>query len=316
MHILLTLAATALALPTIDKTSINKAAAVPGESSLFTTYAGKRTPLASNYTVAIPATDPGPPEADDILFQNLLAAEWGIYSFYQQGVEAFSAENFTSLGLPNSTYQRITEIRDNEAGHVRIFQDEITSASIKPGPCSYNYGFTSAAEYLALQVFLEVSSMAFLTGLVRQATTNDTRSALVAIGQVESRHNAWSLIDVYGVSPFSGPADTTYPYPNHILELTTLFLTNNSCPSLNPVYPNPKPNLPWTEFVRNGTTAAPGADIQIDGKDYYAVYFHGVNNISVPFDEFDPKSGVIIVVIADEEGAPTEESPSELTLLI
>ncbi|PWY88169.1 hypothetical protein BO70DRAFT_359651 [Aspergillus heteromorphus CBS 117.55] len=308
MYLLLALAATSLALPTTNKASAD----------------------------------------DDILFQNLLAAEWGIYSFYQQGVEAFSAENFTAAGFPNNTYQRITEIRDNEAGHVRIFQDLITDASVKPGPCSYDYDFgNSVTEYLALQTYLEVSSMAFLTGLVRQAVTNDTRSALVAIGQIESRHNAWSLIDVWGVSPFSGPADTTYPYPNHILELTTLFLTSGSCPSLNPVYPNPKPNLPWTDFVRNGTTAAPGAEIQLefidgtpafeDDKEYYVVYFHGVNNISVPFDvtskkstipaEFDPKAGVIIFVVTDEEGAPTEESvlslpvilleqPSELTLLI
>lgn len=107
-------------LPTKDKAS-----AAPGESSLFTTYQGKQTPLASNYTRAILPSNPGPLQGDDLLFQNLLAAEWAIYSFYQQGVEAFTSDSFTKLGLLNTTYERLVEIRDNEAGHIRIFQNEV-----------------------------------------------------------------------------------------------------------------------------------------------------------------------------------------------
>ena len=52
-------------------------------------------------------------------------------------------------------------------------------------------------------------------------------------------------------------------------------------------------------------------------KAYYAVFFHGVNNITVPFDTktnssvipeaFDSK-GVLLVVIANQPGAPTLES--------
>ena len=54
-----------------------------------------------------------------------------------------------------------------------------------------------------------------------------------------------------------------------------------------------------------------------DGQDYYAVFFHGVNNITVPFDTktdsstipaaFDSK-GIILAVIADTPGAPTLDS--------
>ena len=50
---------------------------------------------------------------------------------------------------------------------------------------------------------------------------------------------------------------------------------------------------------------------------YYAVFFHGVNNITVPFDTktntsvipaaFDNK-GIILAVIADEPGASTLDS--------
>ena len=55
----------------------------------------------------------------------------------------------------------------------------------------------------------------------------------------------------------------------------------------------------------------------VDGEDYYAVFFHGVNNITVPFDTktnssaipaaFDSK-GITLAVIADTPGAPTLDS--------
>ncbi|KAJ6150881.1 hypothetical protein N7470_007475 [Penicillium chermesinum] len=308
--------------------------------------------LHPTHTKVSPATGSGPAGADDLLFQNLLSAEWVIYSFYQRAVEYFSASDFTKLGFPNNTYERIVEIRDNEAGHVRIFQDQISKNSITPGPCTYTYGFNQLAkpnstkEFLALQVLLEVSSMAFLTGLANQADLNISKSALMAIGQVESRHNTWSLIDVYNVSPFSGPSDTVYPYANQILDLTNMFIVNGSCPSQNPIYPFPRQNLPRFTFNPKTTTARPGSTLEFvfqakptfaADKDYWAVFYHDLNQVSVPYDpkknvatipkEFDSKVGVIMVNIADEKDAPTEDSvvagpliileqPGSLTLLL
>lgn len=161
---------------------------IPGESPLYSDYAQKSSPFPANMTAPIPATTTGPKGEDDVLFQNLLSAEWIVYSFYQQGVEAFNTSIFIDLGLPNTTYQRITEIRDNEAGHLRIFQDSISSASIKPGSCMYEFGFSNAMEFLALQNIIEISSMAFLTGLAQQAKARSSIGALVAIGETETRH--------------------------------------------------------------------------------------------------------------------------------
>ncbi len=174
--------------PSIRCQSDPKCGPIPGESTLYSDYTGKTSPFPANMTDPVLATTKGPVGEDDLLFQNLLSAEWAVYSFYQQGVEAFNQSDFTDLGLPNTTYQRITEIRDNEAGHLRIFQDSISSASIKPGACRYEYGFTNAMEFLALQNIIEVSSMAFLTGLAQQAKASSTIGALVAIGQTETRH--------------------------------------------------------------------------------------------------------------------------------
>lgn len=161
---------------------------IPGQSLLYSDYSHKSPPFPANITTPVLATTTGPVGEDDVLFQNLLSAEWAVYSFYQQGVEAFNQSVFTDLGFPDTTFQRITEIRDNEAGHLRIFQNSISPASIKPGACRYEYGFTNAKEFLALQNIIEVSSMAFLTGLAQQAKASSTVGALVAIGETETRH--------------------------------------------------------------------------------------------------------------------------------
>lgn len=302
---------------------------IPSESSSYSNYTGLAAPFPANLTAPILNTTSGPPGPDDILWQNLLSAEWTVYAFYQKAVTLFNSTSFTSLGLPNTTYSRILEIRDNEAGHLRIFQDQISSTSIKPGACEYTYPFSTPEEFLPFVSYIEISSMAFLTGLVQQATLNSSAAALTAISATESRHNTWSLIDIWKLSPFAGPSDTIYPYANQILDKTKVFIVPGSCPAENPGYPTPSQNLPSFNVVNGTKSVAPGSEITVqfedptnqpsfsEDKDYWAVFFHGVENISVPFDtktntttipaEFEAL-GLIISVIADEPGAPTEES--------
>ena len=172
--------------------------------------------------------------------------------------------------------------------------------------------------------------MAFLTGLALQAQLDTTKGALVAIGETESRHNTWSLIDVWGADPFAGPSDTVFPYANQILDTTNSFIIPGSCPKENPTYPSPRQSLPTFTGAKGTTSIAPGANVTYsfassphgapkfeEGKDYWAVFFHGMNNVSVPFDtrtastripERFEELGVIISVIASEKGAPTRES--------
>lgn len=144
---------------------------IPGESDLYNSYNGTAAPYPGNQTGPILPTANGTGNPDDLLFRNLLAAEWVIFSFYQQGVETFTPSDFTNAGFQPSTWSRIAEIRDNEAGHLLIFQNQLSNASIKPGPCVYDFGFgKDVGSYLALQTVIEVSSMAFLTGLILQAS--------------------------------------------------------------------------------------------------------------------------------------------------
>ena len=302
---------------------------VPGENSFYSDYRGILPPFPASEPAPVSAVGKGPAAPDDLLFQNLLSAEWVIFSFYQAGVEAFTADDFTKLGYPNNTYDRIQEIRDNEAGHLRIFQDSISNNSVKPGICKYDYGFgTDPIAFLDLQLLIEISSVTFLTGLVQQAKTNSSKGALTAISATEARHEVWSRINIFNTDPFIGPADTVFPYGNEILDITVNFIIPGSCPTENPIYPSPFRNLPQVMQL-NQTSLVPGADITFvysnssntptfeNDQEYYAVFFHGVQSISVPFDtktnssvipaQFD-KQGLIVAVIADTEGAPTEES--------
>ena len=178
----------------------------------------------------------------------------------------------------------------------------------------------------------------------------------MAIGQVEARHEVklqalqnsppttrsvqhqtnlewqtWAMIDVWNVNPFSGPSDTVYPYANQILDLVgTYYIVPGSCPAQNPQYPYPTQHLPKIDFNPHTTTGHPGSPITFAytnqsmvptyeaGKEYYAVFFHGVLNTTMPFNPktnsstipaaFDMGRGIIMAVIADAPGAPTQES--------
>ncbi|KAI1376519.1 hypothetical protein F4677DRAFT_80464 [Hypoxylon crocopeplum] len=307
---------------------------VPGEDPLFSTYYGVEAPFPGKLRDVVLPTKYGPPGEDDEVWQNLLSAEWIIFDFYQKAVESFNASAFIKIGMPNNTYQRIQEIRNNEAGHLRIFQNQISPTSIKPGACQHQFPFYDPISFLALVTVLEVSSMAFLTGLVQAAKLPASQGAMIAIAETETRHEVWSLIEIWKTNPFGGPADTTFPYANQILDTTNSFVVPGSCPKLNPTYPSPRQGLPALSAAKDTKSLTPGSNIGLNftdptnqpsfapDKQYYAVFFHGVNNVSVPLNttvwpaseirvtipaQFETK-GVVVAVVADTPGAPTKET--------
>ncbi|KAL2126912.1 hypothetical protein VTI74DRAFT_11632 [Chaetomium olivicolor] len=299
---------------------------VPGKSELYNTYYGIERPFPGNIRDPIFPTQDGPPDEDDYVWQNLLSAEWIIFEFYQAGVEKFTNEDFVKIGMPNNTLQRLMEIRNNEAGHLRIFQNMISPTSIKPGPCTYKFPLADPMAYLAFLTVVEISSQAFLTGLVQQPKKNFHKGALAAISQTEARHEK--------TDPFGGPSDTTFPYANQILYSTHNLIVPNSCPPENPVYPNPRQLLPALSAGPDTKSLAPGFTVTLafpepdnqpvfyPGKQYYAVFFHGLVNTSVPLNttgfphrpirvtvpsDFETR-GCIVALVANKPGAPTKES--------
>ncbi|KAL1841101.1 hypothetical protein VTJ49DRAFT_7432 [Mycothermus thermophilus] len=308
---------------------------IPGHSSLYSTYLGVERPFPGNITDPILPTEDGQPDPDDHVWQNLLSAEWIIFEFYQFGVEKFSQEDFVKAGFPATTLDCLKEIRNNEAGHLRIFQNQISNASVKPGACKYIFPFQDPTSYLAYLTVVEISSMAFLSGLVQDVVSDRSKGAMAAISQTEARHEVWALTELWRSGPFSGPSDTSFPYANQILYSTRGRIVPGSCPPENPEYPTPRQLLPGLGATPDTQSLSPGATITLTFPDpdgivpefdpdtqYYGVFFHGLRNISVPIDtegfpdkpvmvtipeEFE-HTGIIVALVADEPGAPTKES--------
>jgi hypothetical protein len=265
----------------------------------------------------------------------LLSAEWVIFEFYQQGIERFTDQDFVDAGMPITTRRRLLEIRNNEAGHLRIFQNQISPTSIKPGPCKYAFPLSDPITYLAFMTVVEISSMSFLSGLVQEPTNSDMdRGAMLAIAATETRHEVWALMDIWKANPLGGPSDTAFPYANQVLYTTNSMVVPGSCPPENPEYPHPRQQLPYLSAASDTKSLAPGSTIRVNFTDpnnqpsfddktqYYAVFCHGVLNVTVPIEtknwpkediwvtipgNFETK-GVIVALIANQVGAPTKES--------
>jgi hypothetical protein len=115
------------------------------------------------------------------------------------------------------------------------------------------------------------------------------------------------------------------------LETTNMFIVPGSCPKENPQYPNPSQKLPALSYKTvNGSLPEPGSELEVvfpdqknqpvfdEGKEYFLVAFHGPVNISAAYDvttssavlpdDIEAHKGIIILLIADEPGAPTLES--------
>ena len=103
---------------------------IPGQYEPYNTARGGQPPIPGNLRGSTPPTEEGPPGPDDALFQQLLHAEWGVVAFYQYAVDHFTLEDFTKLGFPNDTMDRLQEIRNNEAGHLNILANVCCSSSI------------------------------------------------------------------------------------------------------------------------------------------------------------------------------------------
>lgn len=193
---------------------------IPGESDHYNYNWGLERPFPGNISDPIFPTEDGPPAANDHTWQNLLSAEWVIFEFYQQGIETFTDQDFIDAGMPNTTRRRLLEIRNNEAGHLRIFQNAISPTSIKPGPCKYVFPLTDPKTYLAFMTLIEVSSMAFLSGLVQEPTNSPMeRGAMLAIAATETRHEVWALMDIWKTNPLGGPSDTSFPYALSLIHI-------------------------------------------------------------------------------------------------
>ncbi|KAK8041275.1 hypothetical protein PG994_014282 [Apiospora phragmitis] len=307
---------------------------VPGESPIFNTYWGKAPTWPGNLTDAVMPTKKGPPGVDDQVWQNLLAAEWIIFSFYQQAVEMFNESSFIAAGMPNTTYRRVQEIRNNEAGHLRIFQNQISETSVKPGACKYNFPLQRPRLLPCVGHGLGDLQHGFPHGSCAASQARQCEGRHVGHRRDGDAPRGLAIDGHLEGEPPGRPVGHGLPLRQRGPWQHGQPRGTRQLPQENPEYPTPNQHLPALGASKNTTSLAPGSTIDlaftdsknqpkfVKGKQYYAVFFHGQANETVPIDTCDwPKKsisvqipakfeekGVIAAVLADTPGAPTKET--------
>ena len=77
-------------------------------------------------------------------------------AFYQQGFAQFQDSDFTALGLTTADIANLKSIGQTEQVHVTTLLSAIAGSGTQPvAPCTYKFGFTTAASMIATAAVLE-----------------------------------------------------------------------------------------------------------------------------------------------------------------
>jgi hypothetical protein len=91
-----------------------------------------------------------------LTFFSALTAENLETAFYQQGFAKFPDSDFAALGLTTTDITNLKSIGGTEQTHVTTLTSAIAGAGTQPvQPCTYNFGFTTAAAMVATAGVLE-----------------------------------------------------------------------------------------------------------------------------------------------------------------
>ncbi|KAG2183745.1 hypothetical protein INT43_006756 [Umbelopsis isabellina] len=139
-------------------------------------------------------------------------------TFYRQGLEKFSAEDFKSCDLDETVYDRFKAISQHETTHVAFLTSAIKAAGGSPVPqCEYKFGYTDVQGFVALAQLLERTGVSAYDGANQYIMNPAYRTAAATIVTVEARHSAF-LNSITNRSPFPYAFDT----PLSLNEVITL----------------------------------------------------------------------------------------------
>jgi len=137
-------------------------------------------------------------------------------AFYTQGLAQFSSTDFNNSTfvqnfgtiIGGDVYAYLSLIRNHEAAHVRTLQSLITGLGGTPAkPCTYNFGYKTADEFLSVAAILENTGVMAYDGALSQITTASLKTAAATTATVEARHASYLNLLV-GTSPFPNSFDT------------------------------------------------------------------------------------------------------------
>jgi hypothetical protein len=146
------------------------------------------------------------------------------YSFYRDGLQEFSAKDFTAAGYADNVYEFFGAIRDHEMAHVDTITKVIQDLGGKPvAEAKYDFGYTDLAGFVGVAKALENTGVGAYQGAAQFLIDEDELlTAALTIHGVEARHAAY-LNGLTGESPFPDAVNPTLT-PDEVLAIAGPFI--------------------------------------------------------------------------------------------
>ena len=146
------------------------------------------------------------------------------YAFYRDGLEAFSAEDFSAAGYADNVYAWFGIMRDHEREHVETITTVITDLGGEPvAEAEYDFGYSDLAGFVGVAQVLENTGVSAYQGAAQFLIDEDELlTAALTIHGVEARHAAY-LNGLQGESPFPDAVNPTLT-PDEVLAAAGPFI--------------------------------------------------------------------------------------------
>jgi rubrerythrin len=145
-------------------------------------------------------------------------------TFYREGLEQFTEEDFVNAGYVAGVRDFIAEIGEHEAEHVEVLTSVINDLGGEPvEEAEYDFGYEDVAGFLEVAAALENTGVDAYTGAAQYLIEEDELlTAALTIHGVEARHAAYLNV-LNGVTPFPDAFDAPLT-PAEVLEIATPFI--------------------------------------------------------------------------------------------
>jgi hypothetical protein len=148
------------------------------------------------------------------------------HAFYRDGLEGFTAEDFTAAGYSANVYEYFGVIRDHEREHVDTITKVITDLGGEPvAEAKYDFGYSDLAGFVGVAQVLENTGVSAYQGAAQFLMDEDELlTAALTIHGVEARHAAY-LNGLQGESPFPDAVNPTLT-PDEVLAAAGPFIVS------------------------------------------------------------------------------------------
>jgi hypothetical protein len=148
------------------------------------------------------------------------------YAFYRDGLQEFTAEDFSATGYADNVYDFFGIIRDHELEHVETLMSVIGDLGGEPvEEAEYDFGYSDLAGFIVVAQVLENTGVSAYQGAAQFLIEEDELlTAALTIHGVEARHAAY-LNGLQGESPFPEAVNPTLT-PDEVLAAAGPFIVS------------------------------------------------------------------------------------------